>query len=118
VQLQLLSTGTQPPFPRVYPSANQLAVQGSDNLFYYTLGNHIWRKSFCKTCGVHIGSELNPDVTDEQIAALPEAIQKHRLAHLETRPFNTRLLNGFDVKCLSPVRGDGWGLQKPEYVYP
>jgi hypothetical protein len=67
---------------------------------------------------VHIGTDPNPDVTDEQLAALSETYQKHRLANLETRPINTRLLNGFDVKCLCPNRVDGWGLQKPEYVYP
>jgi hypothetical protein len=102
----------------IYPSSNQLAIQGADNLFYYTFGNYIWRKSFCKTCGVHIGSDANPHLTDEDIAALPEAARSFRAAQIDTRPLNARVLDGFDVKSVKPMQNDGWNRQTPVYVYP
>ncbi|KAH6856844.1 Mss4-like protein [Chaetomium sp. MPI-CAGE-AT-0009] len=102
----------------IYPSSNQLAIQGRDNVFYYKFGNHIWRKLFCKTCGVHIGSEVNPDQTEEEIAALPEMYQQFRINHVNTQPLNLRIVNGLDVKSLKVIRGDGWSKQDPQYVYP
>ncbi|KAK3292201.1 Mss4-like protein [Chaetomium fimeti] len=102
----------------IYPSSSQLAIQGRDNLFYYKFGNHIWRKLFCKTCGVHIASEVNPDQTEEEIAALPEMYQQFRATHFNTQPLNLRVVNGLDVKSLKVIRGDGWSKQIPQYVYP
>ncbi|KAL2130688.1 hypothetical protein VTI74DRAFT_6075 [Chaetomium olivicolor] len=104
-------------FVWIYPLSNQLTIQGRENLFYYTFGNHVWRKSFCRTCGVHIGSDVNP-LTDEEISALPEPVRNFRAAHIDARPFNTRVLNGFDLKSVKPFRSDGWGRQQPAYVYP
>jgi len=102
----------------IYPTSKQLAIHGRENVFHYAFANHIWRKLFCKTCGVHIGSEVNPDATEEDIAALPEAYQKHRAAHLDVRPLNLRILAGLDVKKVETKRGDGWSMQNPQYVYP
>ena len=92
-------------------------MQGSENLFYYTFGYHVWRKSFCKTCGVHIGSDANPHLTEEEITALPEWVRQFRASKANVRPLNLRVLNGLDVKSVTPIKGDGWN-REPAYVYP
>ncbi|KAK4158093.1 hypothetical protein C8A00DRAFT_11153 [Chaetomidium leptoderma] len=102
----------------IYPSKNQLAIQGGENLSYYTFGNHVWRKSFCKTCGVHIGAGANPSLTDDDVAALPEGVRNFRAMMINKCPTNLRALNGFDVKCVKPTRSDGWTRQQPQYVNP
>lgn len=66
---------------------------------------------------MHIGSDANP-LTDEEIAALPDAARNFRAAHIDRRPLNLRVLNGFDVKSVKPMQSDGWSKQKPAYVYP
>ncbi|KAK4140360.1 uncharacterized protein C8A04DRAFT_39958 [Dichotomopilus funicola] len=102
----------------IYPTTSQFALTGRDNLTYYTFGNRIWQKLFCKTCGVQVGSEVRPDMSEAEVAALPEAYQQHRAKHIDTVPLNLRVLNGFSVKQVEAQRGDGWGLQMPQYVYP
>jgi hypothetical protein len=100
----------------VYPREDQLAISGTDNLSYYIFASAVWRKAFCKTCGVHIINDLNP-LTDEQVEALPEATRKWRAGKLGIRPLNLRVLNNFDVSKLKITRGMGSKLQ-PEYVNP
>ncbi|KAK4241956.1 hypothetical protein C8A03DRAFT_29851 [Achaetomium macrosporum] len=102
----------------IYPSQNQVAIQGQENLSYYAFGNRVWRKSFCKTCGVHIGADLNPDLTAEEVAALPEAVRNFRTVRADKHGFNLRALNGFDVKCVKPFRNDGRNRLQPAYVNP
>ena len=77
----------------------------------------MWRRSFCKTCGVYIATDLNP-LTDEEVAALPEKVREFRATRGEKRPFNLRVLNGFDVKCVKPIQGDGRTRMGPPYVNP
>ena len=101
----------------IYPTESQLAIHGRENLSYYSFGNRVWRKSFCKTCGVYVATDLN-SLTDDEVAALPEAIRNFRAAKSDRRPLNLRVLNGFDVKCVKPTRVDGWTHQQPPYVNP
>jgi len=105
-------------FVWMYPQSNELVIQGRDNVSFYKFGNKIWRKLFCKTCGVNIGSEVNPDMTEDEIAALPELYQQFRTSHINARPLNLRVVNGLDVKTLKPGRGDGFSKQEPQYIYP
>ncbi|KAL2130441.1 hypothetical protein VTI74DRAFT_6387 [Chaetomium olivicolor] len=102
----------------IYPAEPQVAIHGRENLSYYAFGRRVWRKAFCKTCGVNIGAGPDPNLTDDVIATLPEDVQKFLARMGHKRPINTRILNGFDVKCLKPIRGDGWNLVKPAYVNP
>jgi len=37
------------------------------------MGSKIGCKFFCKTCGVQMGNKANPNLSEEDIAALPEA---------------------------------------------
>ncbi|KAL2159436.1 hypothetical protein VTH06DRAFT_2441 [Thermothelomyces fergusii] len=102
----------------VYPTSEQVAIEGRDNLFYYTFANRCWRKMFCKTCGENIGTELNPDLTEDEVAALPEGARKFRAEHANTKSINLRTINGLDVTRLELVREDGWNNIQPQYVYP
>ncbi|KAK4247949.1 hypothetical protein C7999DRAFT_31628 [Corynascus novoguineensis] len=100
-----------------YPTNKQLAIEGRDNVFYYTFARNIWRKLFCKTCGEHIACEANPSLTEDEIAALPEKEQKFLAAHRDTQPLNLRISNGLDLRLLKPRRVEGWKTD-PQYVYP
>ncbi|KAK4100896.1 hypothetical protein N658DRAFT_524433 [Parathielavia hyrcaniae] len=103
----------------IYPESAQLEIQGRENVAYYTLGHHVWRKLFCKTCGVYMATEVNPDQTDDEIAALPEFVRNFRATHMGHKSLNLRVLNGgFQVKAVKPViRSEGWA-RKPLYVNP
>ncbi|KAK4191957.1 Mss4-like protein [Podospora australis] len=107
---------------RIYPLKDALIVQGKENITGYVFGHKVWRDNFCKICGVHIYKDLNEEQTEEDIANLPEDIQKFRNNFINHRPFNLRVLNDLDVD--SPgVKGkvrqvDGWTRQSPPYVNP
>ena len=80
------------------------------------MGSGAWRKTFCKTCGVPISNET-ADLSDEEIAALPEIVRNWRVKCLDLLPLNLRTLNGFDFKSLPTRIGEGKKLGKP-YVNP
>jgi hypothetical protein len=105
-------------FVWLYPQSQELTIQGRDNVSLYKFGNKTWRKLFCKTCGVNVGSEVNPDLTEDEVAALPEVYRQFRSKHINTQPLNLRVVNGLDVKTLKPGRGDGFSVQEPAYVWP
>ncbi|KAK3898450.1 hypothetical protein C8A05DRAFT_37960 [Staphylotrichum tortipilum] len=104
-------------YARIYPNASQLTIHGRESLSYYTFGHHVWRHSFCKTCGVYVATDQN-ELSDEEVAALPEAIRAFRVDKADKRPFNLRVLNGFDVKSVKAMQVDGWTRQMPGYVNP
>ena len=114
--IQFANTG-QGAFVWIYPTKEQLAIQGSENLSYYAFSNKVWRKAFCKTCGAYVFTDLNP-LTDDEVAALPEWAQNFRAAKSNIRPFNLRALNGFDLKSVKPIQSDGWNRVQPQYVNP
>ncbi|KAK0621602.1 Mss4-like protein [Bombardia bombarda] len=101
----------------LYPKKGQLLVEGGENLTHYTYGSHVWRKSFCKTCGVFVFSEPRP-MTEEEVAALPEAARGFYLTKGDWRPFTLRALNNFDLSIVKPIQADGWGRGDPKYVNP
>ncbi len=104
-------------YVRIYPSASQLSIHGTENLSYQVFGHRVWRHSFCKTCGVYIATDPN-ELSEEEIAALPESVRAFRADKGDKRPFNLRVLNGFDVKSVKPMQVDGWTRQTPGYVNP
>ncbi len=81
------------------------------------MGSTVWRKAFCKRCGVHMVNELNP-LTDEQIAALHEKVRAWRAGKLNMQPVNIRVFNGVDITGLKTLKGDGYNHLKPLYVNP
>ncbi len=102
----------------IYPSADQVVIQGRDQLTYYVVGFGIARKSFCKTCGVHIANEDN-HLTDEQVAALPEP-SRAWLASAGPNwvALNIRTLNDYDATKLKTHKFDGYSFIQPLYVNP
>ena len=66
---------------------------------------------------MHVYVDLNP-LTDEEVAALPEAVQEFRADRINKRPLTLRVLDGFDIKCVNPTRFDGWTNIRPPYVNP
>ncbi len=66
---------------------------------------------------MHIAADQN-SLTDDEVAALPEAVRNFRASKSDKRPLNLRVLNGFDVKGVKPMRVDGWTHQQPPYVNP
>ncbi|KAB5572065.1 Mss4-like protein [Coniochaeta sp. 2T2.1] len=103
----------------IYPKKDQVVIQGRDSLSYYVFGNCVWRKGFCKTCGVQIMNEPNP-LTDEQVEALPAEVRAFRDGKMDWFPVNLRILNDFDFDAVMDKvqRMDGWNMAKPPYVNP
>jgi hypothetical protein len=68
---------------------------------------------------VQVGTEVNPDQTEEEIAALPEFVRNFRATWIDKKSLNLRILNdGFNVKAVKPViQSDGWN-REPLYVNP
>ena len=106
-----------------YPRADQVSVHDPEGVLkYYAFGKFINRKSFCGRCGVAI-SNLPLDLTDEQIAQLPEIGRnessmawRKRIADMSA--LNTRVLYGVDLDQL-PVRyAHGYKLIPGEYINP
>ncbi|KAH8912192.1 glutathione-dependent formaldehyde-activating enzyme [Coniochaeta sp. PMI_546] len=103
----------------IYPKKDQVVIQGRENLSYYVFGTGVWRKGFCKTCGVQIMNEPNP-LTPEQVEALPASAKAFREGKLDWMPINIRILNNFDFDAIKDKvqRLDGWNMAKPGYVNP
>ncbi|EFX03791.1 glutathione-dependent formaldehyde-activating gfa [Grosmannia clavigera kw1407] len=106
----------------IYPTKDQSAVQGEDNLTHYSFANHVDRKSFCRTCGVHLFN-IGVEYTLEEEAALPvvarsETARTGREECRDERNINTRVLHGVDVNKLPVHYLDGNGDMEPQYVNP
>jgi Uncharacterized conserved protein len=101
----------------IYPTHDQFAIYGSENLSHYVWGNKVWRRTFCRNCGTYVFTEPNL-LTEEEVAALPERARTMRARTLDRRPLNIRVLDGFDVKAVTPIQGDCWALLQPGYVNP
>ncbi|KAI1376993.1 Mss4-like protein [Hypoxylon crocopeplum] len=102
----------------IYPSKSQVSVVGTGSMGHYSFGRGIWRKTFCRTCGVPIHNHID-DYTPEQIAALPEHLRQWTTEHLEWSPVNVRALDGVNLGELNVRRVDGWGAPgRLEYTNP
>ncbi|KAH8889748.1 hypothetical protein GQ53DRAFT_747966 [Thozetella sp. PMI_491] len=103
----------------VYPKAEQVSLQGEDNLSYYAMGSKVWRKGFCKICGTQMLNRWTV-FTDEELAALPEEYRQRRGPN-ELMPLNLRTFTDFDIKDLKDEQIEmsngktAWG---PDYVNP
>ncbi|RYP54658.1 hypothetical protein DL768_000594 [Monosporascus sp. mg162] len=100
----------------IYPSKEQVEIQGEENLGAYAFGTHAWPKTFCKTCGVPVHNELQA-LTDEQLGKFSEDVRNFILGHAHMKPINIRLLNGINTKELNVSRVDGYS-RPPVFVEP
>lgn len=74
-------------------------------------------KTFCKICGVGMTNSPN-DLTEEQIAALPEAMRGFYKTQRLRTGVNARTLHGVDVSKLNTVKIDGLNKIPGNYVNP
>lgn len=97
----------------IYPSKEQVAIEGEENMTNYSFANKIGRKGFCKKCGVHIVNDVNMPPDGKEIEPWRERFMK-------TRPITLRLLNDFDYRTLQDRtrKEDGWKDLEPPYVNP
>ena len=101
----------------IYPKRDQAVFQGDENMRFYSMGAHLYRKGFCKTCGVHFNNFLSP-LSDKQLAALPEAQRNLFESQYEVMAINARVFNDDDVAILTPRWDDGYDDLAPAYVNP
>ncbi|KAI2472676.1 Mss4-like protein [Annulohypoxylon bovei var. microspora] len=101
----------------IYPSKSQVTIEGTSNFRYYSFGRGIWKKPFCRTCGVSVYNHID-DYTPEQIAELPEGKRQWAVDHLDWSPINLRVLDGVKLGELRLRRIEGSKLGIPPYVNP
>ncbi|OTA55598.1 hypothetical protein K449DRAFT_171672 [Hypoxylon sp. EC38] len=101
----------------IYPFKSQVTIVGTSNFSYYSFGRGIWKKSFCRTCGVPIHNHID-DYTPEQIAELPEDKRQWTIDHLDWSPINLRILDGVNLNELPITRVEGSKLGYAAYVNP
>lgn len=86
----------------MYPRKEQVAIQGRENLSYYSFNYHLTSKSFCRTCGVNVAAEWT-DVSQEHLDSIPEKARKFREEHLHVFPVNVRVFDNFSLDGL-PIK--------------
>ncbi|KAI1651608.1 Mss4-like protein [Daldinia loculata] len=105
----------------IYPNKPQVTIVGATGMGYYSFGGGVWRKSFCRTCGVPVHNRIE-DYTPAQIEELPVEQQQWARDHLDWSPVNLRVMDGIDLGELKIKRIDGStrsGPPKPgSYVDP
>lgn len=101
----------------IYPSKSQVVIAGASHFGYYSFGRGVWKKSFCRTCGVPIHNHID-DYTPEEIAELPEENREWAVDHLDWSPTNLRVLDGVNLGELPLRRIEGSKFGKVPYVNP
>lgn len=101
----------------IYPKNEYVAIEGRENLSNYLMGRQITLKGFCKVCGVVIQSKP-ADLTEEQVAALPEGPRKWYGFGKVYHVINAKTLNGVDLEPLKVKKIDGWNIVEPKYINP
>lgn len=102
----------------IYPRADQVVIQGDENLGKYYFGNKAVFKSFCKTCGVNFTNGA-ADLNDEQFAALSDGFKGLHQRVKTLCPLNLRVLNGFNLSEVKESEKETKGAQIGQpYVNP
>ncbi|KAI1165086.1 glutathione-dependent formaldehyde-activating enzyme [Nemania serpens] len=95
----------------------QVVIEGRENLGEYLFGKKLASKKFCKICGVVVSSEP-VKLTDEEAAKLDEPTTQWYESSKPITAFNLRVINGLNVKELTPNHFDGYNFIQPGYVEP
>ncbi|KAI1090966.1 hypothetical protein F5B19DRAFT_296257 [Rostrohypoxylon terebratum] len=101
----------------IYPSKSHVFIAGSSHFGYYSFSRGVWKKSFCRTCGVPVHNHID-DYTPEQIAELPEENRERAVDHLDWSPINLRVLDGINLGELPLRRIEGSKFGTVPYVNP
>lgn len=95
-----------------------VALHGDDkDIGRYVFGKRIMSKTFCKTCGVQLTNEPR-DLSDEEVAALSDDSRAWYEGSQVRHPVNLRVLNGVDLKKLTPMKLTQGAELEPKYVNP
>lgn len=93
----------------VYPTKDQARIHGRDETFEYRHGSGFSGTTFCKTCGVHVFSNVyGPPIT--VFDKLPPARRESALAvyhkNMNMQPINVRAMEGLDLSKVNIKRSD------------
>jgi hypothetical protein len=83
----------------------------------YLFNKRAAKKMFCKICGVPVCQET-VQFPEEKVAQMDENTKKWYEGSKDQTSLNLRVINGLDVKDLSPNRFDGYNFIQPKYVEP
>ncbi|PTB44392.1 hypothetical protein M441DRAFT_132677 [Trichoderma asperellum CBS 433.97] len=102
----------------VYSPTTSVVLSGDEaNIGKYEFNTGMLYKTFCKICGVGMTNSPN-ELTEDQIAALPEVMRGHYENQRLRTGVNARVLHGVDVSKLNTVKIDGLNKIPGNYVNP
>ncbi|KAL7938807.1 Mss4-like protein [Trichoderma chlorosporum] len=102
----------------VYSPKESVILSGDEaNMGRYKFNTRMVDKVFCKTCGVVLLNQFN-DLSEEEIAALPERMRLFRDRQHAFTGFNARVLHGVDISKFKTKKVDGANNIPGEYVNP
>ncbi|KAH8667809.1 glutathione-dependent formaldehyde-activating enzyme [Ilyonectria robusta] len=103
----------------VWPLRDQVILHGEpEDIGRYFFGSEVIGKTFCKRCGVQLTNE--PSIlSDEAVAALPEARRQVYDMVKPKHPVNVRVLEGIDLNELKQkIQQLPGSARSPVYVNP
>ncbi|KAL6407092.1 glutathione-dependent formaldehyde-activating enzyme [Ilyonectria robusta] len=103
----------------VWPLRDQVILHGEpEDIGRYFFGSEVIGKTFCKKCGVQLTNE--PSIlSDEAVAALPEARRQVYDMVKPKHPVNVRVLEGIDLSELKQkIQHLPGSARSPVYVNP
>ncbi|RFU80578.1 glutathione-dependent formaldehyde-activating enzyme [Trichoderma arundinaceum] len=102
----------------IYTANTSVILSGDEaNIGKYQFNNRILHKAFCKICGVVLTNTFN-DISDEEVAALPEKTRNLFINQRVSTGVNARVLEGVDLAKLKRKRVDGLNKIPGDYVNP
>lgn len=89
-----------------YPTKDNVRIYGRDRVFEYLTGGKFTGSTFCKTCGVHVFSNVyGPPIS--VFDKLPPERKEKALAvyhkNMAMQPLNVRTIEGVDLDKLRPL---------------
>ncbi|KAF2429068.1 hypothetical protein EJ08DRAFT_671193 [Tothia fuscella] len=93
----------------VYPTKDQVIIHGREHGFKYLIGRKYSGRVHCKTCGVHVFSNIYGQpmsIFDALPAERRENALKLYHQNMQTQPLNVRAMEGVDLTILEIERSD------------
>ncbi|KAL6856796.1 hypothetical protein J3F83DRAFT_751856 [Trichoderma novae-zelandiae] len=89
-----------------YPTKNNVRIYGRDRVFEYLTGGKFTGSTFCKTCGVHVFSNVYGPPISVFDKLLPERKEKALAVYhknMAMQPLNVRAIEGINLDSLRPL---------------
>ncbi|EHK20763.1 uncharacterized protein TRIVIDRAFT_223731 [Trichoderma virens Gv29-8] len=103
----------------IYPNKENVRIYGRDRVFEYLTGGKFTGSTFCKTCGVHVFSNIyGPPISifDKLPAERKERALSVYYKNMAMQPLNLRAIEDVKLDTLRPLikredeGTDGYGL--------